>query len=258
MRIIFVGDVVGSSGRAVVQKYLKDIKTSEQADLVIVNGENSAHGKGITHKIYQQLLSYGADCITMGNHTFSKDAILSFIDDEKNGNMVRPINMEPHDVGHKYWLKQIGDKLVCVVNILGEVFMSNSDGSPFDGMNEILEKIKADIYIVDLHAEATSEKLAFANYYCDSVAMVVGTHTHVQTADEKIIGGCAFISDVGMCGAYDSIIGRDVQEVLTRFTTNEKTRFTVADGAGIFCAVVVDIDDNSGKATNIKRIQIRP
>lgn len=255
MRILFVGDVVGAVGRKMVGEHVKRIKEQEHVDLVITNGENAAHGKGLTYKIYQQLLSYGSDIITMGNHTFSKDAILSFIDDADC--LVRPMNLEPLEYGQYYKIVEVKGKRVCVCNIMCEVFMHNVSASPFDCMDEILDTVDADIYFVDLHGEATSEKTVFAHIYKDRVQVIVGTHTHVQTADERLLANTAFISDVGMCGAYDSIIGRDIDEVTTRFLTQEKTRFTVAEGEGIFCAVIVDINDDN-QATAIERIQIRP
>lgn len=256
MNILFLADIVGSVGREVVGRYLPFLKKKYDIDLTIANAENSAHGKGITEKIYYELLQYGVDVITMGNHTFSKDTILKFID--YSDKMVRPINLEPLDVGQSFKMMLVHGKHVLVCNIMGEVFMYNVDGSPFRCMEEIIQKIPADVYFVDLHAEATSEKAAFANYFKDKVNIVVGTHTHVQTADERIIGNCAFITDVGMCGAYDSILGRDINEVLTRFTTNNKTRFVPATGDGILCGVVVEIDDNTCITKKIERIQIRP
>ncbi|MDF9824625.1 metallophosphoesterase (TIGR00282 family) [Breznakia sp. PF5-3] len=255
MRILFVGDVVGAVGRKMVGEHVRRIKAEQAIDLVIANGENAAHGKGLTYKIYNQLLDYGVDVITMGNHTFSKDVILNFIDDAEY--LVRPMNLEPLEYGQYYKVVEVNGKKVCVCNIMCEVFMHNVSESPFACMEMILEDVEADIYFVDLHGEATSEKAAFANVFKNQVQVIVGTHTHVQTADERLIEQTAFISDVGMCGAYDSIIGRDVSEVLTRFLTSEKTRFTVAEGDGMFCAAVIEIDDNN-HAVSIERIQIRP
>lgn len=256
MRILFAGDVVGAVGRKMIADHVMKLKEEYNVDLVITNGENSAHGKGITYKIYNQLLSYGVDVITMGNHTFAKNTIFNFIEDADK--MVRPMNLDPTDCGQYYKVVEVCGKRVCICNLMCEIFMYNVVDSPFHCMNDILDEVEADIYFVDLHGEATSEKTAFANVFKDKVQCVVGTHTHVQTADERIIGKCAFISDVGMCGAYDSIIGRDVEEVTTRFLTDEKTRFTVAEGEGMFNAVLVDIDEDKNSATKISRIQIRP
>ncbi len=256
MRILFVGDIVGAVGRSMVVKHVPMIRESEHIDFVVANGENAAHGKGITNKIYHQLLSCGVDLVTMGNHTFSKDVIYRFIDDADQ--MIRPMNLYPEEVGQAYRIVDIKGKKVCFVNLMCEVFMNQVTNSPFVCMEQILEDTAADLYFVDLHGEATSEKIAFSYYFENRVQAVVGTHTHVQTADERISNGSAFISDAGMCGAYRSVIGRDIKEVLTRFTTNEKTRFTVADGEGIFCGVIIDFDEKTNQATNIQRIQIRP
>lgn len=256
MKLMFVGDIVGAVGRKIVNDHVLRLRQEEQIDIVIANGENAAHGKGITEKIYKQLKQNGIDVVTMGNHTFSKETIYSFIEDASH--LIRPINLEPLSPGQNYKIVEVNNKKLCICNIMCEVFMHNVVESPFDSMDKILDSVEADWYFVDLHGEATSEKTAFAHMYKDKVQIVVGTHTHVQTADERIIGSCAYISDVGMCGAYDSIIGRDVEEILYRFKTKGKTRFTVAEGEGQFCAVIIEIDEITNQATSIKRIQIRP
>lgn len=256
MRILFVGDIVGAVGRDMVAKYVSKLREEKNIDFVVANGENSAHGKGITKKIYHQLLANGVDLITLGNHAFSKDSIHSFI--EEADHMIRPMNLLPLDEGEAYRVVEINGLQVCFVNLMCNIFMVQVEGSPFDCMEDILETVKADIYFVDLHGEATSEKIAFSYYFENCVQAIVGTHTHIQTADERVENGTAFISDVGMCGAYRSVIGRDIDEVLTRFTTDEKTRFTVALGDGIFCGVIIEIDEISKAAIHIERIQIRP
>ena len=256
MRILFVGDIVGSVGREMVETYVPKLKKEKNIDLVIANGENAAHGKGITKKIYQQLLSAGVDVITLGNHAFSKDTIFSFI--EEADRMVRPMNLEPLDGGQYYKVVEVCGRRICIVNLMCNVFMVQVKGSPFECMSKVLKEVKADLYFVDLHGEATSEKIAFSYFFEGKVQMIVGTHTHVQTADERVENNTAFISDAGMCGAYRSVIGRDVEEVLTRFTTEEKTRFTVAEGSGIFCGVIYDVDESTNTPKSIERVQIRP
>ena len=256
MNVLFIGDIVGASGREVVKNLLPDLKERFQVDLVVANGENSAHGKGITRKIYHQLLSYGVDVITMGNHTFSKNDIYTFIEDADR--MVRPANMEPCDYGESTVVVKVLNKKVAITNLCGEIWMNDVVDSPFYCMEDVLQDIDADIYLLDLHAEATSEKIAFAYNFARRIGAVVGTHTHVQTADERIIGGTAAITDLGMCGAYTSVLGRDVDEILTRFMTNEKTRFTIAQGPAIFCGALVSFDDKTNQAIAIERIQIRP
>lgn len=256
MRILFVGDIVGASGRDMAVKHIPILRKERNVDLVIANGENAAHGKGITRKIYNQLLACGVDVITMGNHTFSKDTIFTFL--EEADRLVRPMNLEPLDGGQYYKVVEVNGKRVCIANLMCNVFMVQVKGSPFTCMEKLLKECRADIYFVDLHGEATSEKIAFSYYFENLVQIIVGTHTHVQTADERVENGTAFISDAGMCGAYRSVIGRDIDEVLTRFTTDEKTRFTVGEGPGIFCGVLIDVDDTTCKPTSIERIQIRP
>lgn len=256
MKILCIGDIVGSPGREAVGRLLPLLREQYEIDMVIANGENSAHGKGITARIYDQLCGFGIDCITMGNHTFSKDDIYHFIDEADR--MVRPANMEPLDYGKHTRVFQIKNKRVAVSNLSGEVWMNNVVDSPFAVMEEILDDIDADIHIVDFHGETTSEKIAFTYYFAGRVTAVVGTHTHVQTADERIEQGTAAISDLGMCGAYRSVIGRDVDEIITRFTSDERTKFKIAEGPAIFCGALITIDDVSNQAVDIERIQIRP
>lgn len=257
MKILFLGDIVGRPGRDIVFKHLKQLQAENDIDFTIVNAENSAHGKGISIKIYYSLIAAGVDCITMGNHTYAKKEIENHLDECVD--MVVPYNhlLNLHQ-GYKIYDLQ-GVKL-CVVNMLGSALMYENRMDAFKAMDEILEETKdeADLYFVDFHAEATSEKMLFAQYYKDRVQTVVGTHTHVQTADERIMGKAAYISDVGMCGVYDSIIGRDINEMVNNLVLGQKTRYEVAEGDAILCGVVIDIDPKNKQATSIKRIQIRP
>ena len=256
MRLLFVGDVVGAVGRKMVFDNVPRIREEENIDLVICNAENAAHGKGITRKIYNQLINSQVDMITMGNHTFSKRNLEEVIDEMDR--MVRPANMFPLEYGKGYRIFEHNGKKIALVNLIGEVFMINVSESPFKKMEQILSEINADIVLVDLHAEATSEKIAFTYEFAKRCTVVVGTHTHVQTADERIVDDhCAAISDLGMCGPYHSVIGRDIDEILRRFKYQEQTRFTMAEGKGIFCGCVVEIDDETNQAISIKRIQIK-
>lgn len=256
INILFIGDIVGSSGRSIVKDKITLLKQQYEIDYIIANGENAAHGKGLTKKIYDQLMAMGIDMLTMGNHTFSKKEIFDFIED---ANIVRPVNMEPLHIGKATRVVDIKGKKVAISNLSGEVFMHDVVDSPFAAMEDILDDVTADIHVVDLHAEATSEKIAFAYYFAQDVKAVVGTHTHVQTADERIIeSGCAVISDLGMCGAYTSVLGRDVDEILTRFTSDEKTKYTLAQGPAIFCGALISFDEKTCRAVDITRIQIRP
>lgn len=239
-----------------MKRHIPLLKSRYALDLIVANGENAAHGKGITRKIYHQLIQAGVDVITMGNHTFAKTDIFQFI--EEADRLVRPMNMEPLDAGKAVRVFPVLGKRIAVVNLCGEIFMHNVVDSPFLCMEEVLEEVDADLFLVDLHAEATSEKIAFTYAFAGRVGAVVGTHTHVQTADERIVKGTAAISDLGMCGAYTSVLGRDVNEIVTRFTTETKTRYTIAEGPGLFCGAVVRFDDRSNQAVSIERIQIRP
>lgn len=256
MKILFIGDIVGKSGREKVKELTPKLRKTCQVDYVIANAENSAHGKGITKKIYYDLLNNGIDFITLGNHAFSKSEIKLEFNELKN--MIRPGNLKETYVGNWYKAVTINGMSVCICNLLGASFMDVCDKSPFPMMEKLLQETNYDMYFVDLHAETTGEKLAFVNHFKNRVQLVVGTHTHVQTADERIIGDCAYISDVGMCGAYDSILGRDTNEAILKFISDEKTRYTVAENEATFCGVVVDFDDSAKKAKHIERIYIHP
>ena len=259
MRILFLGDIVGKSGRDIVSSLLYGLKSEYQTDLVIANAENSAHGKGITYKIYKQLLNEGIDYITMGNHTFSKAEIYAHIDDMDR--LVIPYNHSKRTTDNYYKMISYKGMKICLTNILGSVLMPEADSDPYAAFTAVLEKtvdLEPDFYFVDLHAETTAEKRLFLEYFKDKARVVVGTHTHVQTADEAILEGCAFISDTGMCGAYRSIIGRDIEESIKSGINREKTVYTIASGEGMLCGVLIEIDDKKKVPTGIQRIQIRP
>lgn len=256
MRILFLGDVVARSGRDAVFRNLKQLKKDYRADFAVVNAENSAHGKGISAKIYHRLMQSGADAVTLGNHAFSKKEIIKSID--LCPSLVRPANLEPLDVGCDAVVTECCGKRIAVVNILCQAFMCPVSEKPIPAMEKLLSKISADIIICDLHGESTGEKMLFARYFADRLTAVIGTHTHVQTADERIIGGCAFISDVGMCGAYDSILGRDADELMANLIENRITRYTPAAGPAIICGCLIETDDETDRAVRITRIQIRP
>ncbi len=252
MRILFIGDVVGKSGREKVKELTRQYREEYNVDYVICNAENSAHGKGITKKIYYDLLANGVDFITLGNHAFSKSEFKMEIDNLDK--IIRPGNLKDITCGTWYKVVDVDGVKLCIVNLLGRSFIDCADESPFTMMEELLKTVKVDLYFVDFHAETTGEKLAFANNFADRVQTVVGTHTHVQTADERIINNCAYISDVGMCGSYDSILGRDTQETIGLFLNESKSRYTVATGEAQYCAVVIDYDVVKKRAIEIKRI----
>ena len=256
MKVLFVGDIVGSQGRNVLSRHLPFLKDKYNYDVLIINGENSAHGKGITKKIYDMFVDLGAECVTLGNHAFSKDNVFSFIDEADK--LIRPANMEPEGYGKSVHLFEYEGKTIGIYNIYGTIFMENATESCFDAFQQLLDDYPSDIRIVDIHAEATSEKYAFMQFYKDEVQMIVGTHTHIQTADEAIFDKCAFICDVGMTGPYDSVLGRDTQEVLELLVHGNQTRYTISENEAVLSAVLVDIDVQKDQALSIERIQIRP
>lgn len=255
MKILFLGDIVAKSGRNAVMEQLPKLQKEYGIDFTIVNAENAAHGKGITAKIYRALKASGVDVITLGNHAFSKECIIKDMDDFED--MVRPINMEPYTAGYKFVVRQCKGHKIAVVNVLGKVFIDNCSEDPIETLDALLAKLKADTIIVDFHAEATGEKEIMFEVFKDRCTAILGTHTHVQTADEKVEHGCAYITDVGMCGPYRSILGRDIEEVLARSVRHEKTHYTPADTPSVVCGVVIDVNEE-GRATSIERIQIRP
>src|SRR5690625_5001435 len=257
MKILFLGDVVGAPGRKMVREYLPKLKEKYKPNLTIINGENSAGGKGITKKIYKQLLESGADVITMGNHTWDKKEIFEFIDEAKN--MVRPANFPENNPGKGMTFININNTEVAVINLQGRTFLPPSD-DPFKKFDSLIEEARkrTNIIFIDFHGEATSEKQAFGWYVDGRVSAVVGTHTHTQTADERILPkGTAYITDVGMTGPYDGILGVEREAVLKRFLTAMPVRFEITKkGRRQLNGVLISIDEKTGKATTIKRILI--
>ena len=258
MNILFIGDIVGSPGRNAVKEILPRLKNKYALDFVIANAENASGGSGLTPKSAQELFSYGIDVLTNGDHVFKKREIIEAFGSEKR--MLRPANfpaMVPGKGGNVF--ETAGGKKVGVINVAGRVFMPPLD-CPFTSARGLVEGIlkETNIIIVDIHAEATSEKVAFG-WFLDGVASaVVGTHTHIQTADERILPrGTAYITDVGMCGPMDSVIGRRIEDVLERFLTQIPAHFNVAEENVQMHGVLLDIDAGSGKAKNITRIQER-
>ena len=259
MKVLFIGDIVGKSGRDIVSSLLYSLKKDNSIDLVIANGENSAHGKGITYKIYKELLNDGIDYITMGNHTYSKSEINDHIDEMDR--LVVPYNHSKRTTDNFYKIISFKGIKFCLTNILGTTLMGETSIDQYTSFKDIIEKTKndnLDFYFVDLHAETTAEKRLFVEYFKDYAKVVLGTHTHVQTADERMIDDCAFISDVGMCGSYDSVIGRDVEESILSNIEHEKTHYSIAEGDSLFCGVIIEIDEKNKKPISIERIQIRP
>lgn len=254
MKILFIGDIVSSSGRNIVNRYLKDIKIKYDIDFVIANGENVAHGKGITEKMYLELLSYGIDVVTLGNHFLLATESLNVLD--RSERLVRPYNLHSSIPGSGSKVFDVKGYKVRVTNLLGKVFINDLNPSnPFDAIDEILANSNEVIHFVDFHAEATAEKLSLGWYLDGKVSAVIGTHTHVPTADERIFpNGTAYQSDVGMTGPYDGIIGTRRDLVIHKQRTGLPTKFDVQEGEAQLNACIIDIDEVNGKARSIKRI----
>nr|WP_283809166.1 TIGR00282 family metallophosphoesterase [Tumebacillus amylolyticus] len=255
---MFLGDIVGHPGKQMVETWMPKLFDHYEPDLVIANAENIApNGRGITPRLAEALFDVQVDILTMGNHVWDQKDSVSYIDGDRR--IVRPANYPVGTPGQPYTLCKVGKEQVAIINVLGRAFMGDYD-DPFRTMDRILEEIGTQTkhIFVDVHAEATSEKYALGNYLAGRVSAVVGTHTHVQTADDRILpGGTAYLTDVGMCGPYDSIIGFQKDLVLQRFLTQMPTRFEVAQGAGQLHGVVIDLNDG-GRATKIERISITP
>lgn len=256
MKILFIGDIVSSSGRNIVNRYLKDIKNKYDIDFVIANGENAAHGKGITEKMYLELLSYGIDVVTLGNHFLLATESLNVL--ERSEKLIRPLNLHSSVPGSGSKVFEVKGHKVRVTNLLGKVFINDLNPSnPFDAIDEILKTSDELIHIVDFHAEATAEKLSVGWYLDGKVSAVVGTHTHVPTADERIFpNGTAYLTDVGMCGPYDGIIGMRKDLVIHKQRTGLPTKFDIQEGEAQLNACVLDIDEETGKSRSIVRINI--
>jgi metallophosphoesterase (TIGR00282 family) len=256
MRILFIGDIVGSPGREMLTKHLAEIVARERADLVIINGENSAAGFGITPKIADELFALGADVITGGNHSWDKKEIQEYIPNEPR--LLRPANFPKSPGRGLYVGTSRGGVRFAVLNLQGRVFMAPLD-CPFRTADAELAKIPPDLKIifVDMHAEATSEKQAMGWYLDGRVSVVVGTHTHVATADERVLpNGTAFITDVGMTGPHESVIGMDRGAMVKRFLDSMPTKFEVAIGDVRINGVIADVDESTGRARSIARVRV--
>jgi len=250
MLILAIGDIVGKPGRQALNEILPDLRQEYGLDLVIANAENTAGGLGVTQATASELLDAGADVLTSGNHIWAQKEIIPYLDSEMP--ILRPLNYPPGVPGRGY----IITRQAMVVNLIGRTFMSNFD-CPFRAMDQLLGELKdrPPVIIVDFHAEATSEKVAMGRYLDGRVSAVLGTHTHVGTIDTRVLPqGTAYVTDIGMTGPVDSIIGDDADTVLQRFLTMIPYRITVGKGKTTFNAVLVRVDDNSGRAISIERI----
>jgi len=256
MKILFAGDIVGRPGRNAVEVLYPPLQKEHQPDLFIANCENAAGGSGITPDIARQLHSMGIDVITSGDHIWKEKSILDYIDSDPH--LLRPANMPTGTPGSEYTIYSLPDgRKLGVICLLGRTFMAPVE-CPFRTADRILNMFKnqTHIVVVDIHAEATSEKNAIGRYLDGRVSAVIGTHTHVQTADETVFPqGTAYITDAGMTGPFDSIIGREIKPVIHRFVAQMPAYFKVAKNDVRINGVIIDIDDQTGKAKSIKRIQ---
>lgn len=263
MNILFVGDVFGSAGRKIVREHIGHVRRAHQVELTVINAENAAGGFGVTPQIAEDLFDLGADVLTTGNHVWDKRELIEYLNsvsaesDKRARRVLRPANLVPGLPGYGVFegATEAGVPY-AVINIMGRVFM-NATNDPFHAINEILRGIRAKVILVDFHAEATSEKVAMGWHLDGRVTAVLGTHTHVPTADQRVLpGGTAYQTDVGMSGPYDSVIGVEKELVLQRFLTGMPGKFEPAKGNPKMCAAVVTCDPVSGRASEIQRIML--
>jgi metallophosphoesterase (TIGR00282 family) len=255
VKLLFIADVVGQPGRKVVKALVPDLRRRLELDLVIANGENSAGGSGITVKTAEELLAAGVDVITSGDHLWDQKEVLELLERERR--FVRPLNYPPGTPGQGSAIfERKGRPPVAIINLQGRTFMPPLD-SPFQAAAEEVERLRQTtrLIFIDFHAEATSEKVALGRFLDGRVSAIIGTHTHVQTADEQIFpGGTAFLCDAGFTGPHDSVIGREIEPIVKRFLTNMPQRFDVARHRVLLQGAIVELDDFSGRALSIQRV----
>jgi hypothetical protein len=263
LNILFVGDIFGSAGRKIVRDHIAHICEAHAVELVIVNVENAAGGFGVTPQIAEDIFDLGADVLTTGNHVWDKRELMEYFSSvpvesqARARRVLRPVNLQPGLPGHGVFEGTTGSGVpYAVINLMGRVFM-NGTNDPFHAVNDVLKNIAAKVIVVDFHAEATSEKVAMGWHLDGRVTAVLGTHTHIPTADERVLpGGTAYQTDVGMSGPYDSVIGVETQLVLHRFLTGMPGKFEAAKGNPKMCAALVTCDPSTGRASAIQRIML--
>ncbi|HEX8458612.1 MAG TPA: TIGR00282 family metallophosphoesterase [Pyrinomonadaceae bacterium] len=256
MRVLMFGDVVAKPGRTAVLERIQDLREQHRIDLAVMNAENVAGGFSITPSLADELFNSGIDVMTSGNHIFDKRDVIPYI--ERNSRLLRPANYPPGTPGAGLWVGEVRGVRVAVLNLIGRVFMGAAD-DPFRVANELVSSIPSEVRVrlVDMHAEATSEKSAMGWFLDGRVSAVVGTHTHVQTADEHILPeGTAFLSDIGMTGSYAGVIGMNKDDVIARFTSVTHRRAEHSTGNVRICAVVIDVDEETGHAREISRLSL--
>ena len=257
MKILAVGDLVGKTGVYMLKNNLQNIIKEKNIDFVIVNAENAADGMGLVEKQYRDILSSGANVVTLGNHTWAKKDIFNFIDDE---HIIRPANYPEMNPGKGYRLFNCKNKKIAVINLMGRATMPVLTDNPFLKAKDILKELKGkvDLIFIDMHAEASAEKKAMFYYLDGEITAIFGTHTHVQTADEEIsVKGTGYITDIGMTGPKHSIIGMDPKASIKRFETSLPEKYKLADGEGMLNSCIFEIDENTNKTINIERLNIK-
>jgi 2',3'-cyclic-nucleotide 2'-phosphodiesterase len=263
LNILFVGDIFGSAGRRIVREHIGHLRKTHAVELTVINAENAAGGFGLTPALAEEIFDLGADVITTGNHVWDKKELIDYLNSPKPGSaerarrVLRPANFQPGLPGYGVYegVTQSG-VAYAVVNLMGRVFM-NATNDPFHAANALLAAIAAKVIVVDFHAEATSEKVAMGWHLDGRVTAVLGTHTHIPTADERVLpGGTAFQTDVGMSGPYDSVIGVEKDLVLHRFLTGMPAKFEAAKGNAKMCAALIACDAEKGRASSIQRIML--
>jgi len=257
VRLLFIGDVVGAPGLSAVRTLVPALRRAERLDAVIANAENASNGSGLTPKDYRQLRAAGVDAITLGDHIYRKVEIAEILR-QPDEPVCKPANFPTAAPGHEFALVNVSGVRLAVVSLLGRTYMKPVD-CPFTAMDRVMAKLagRADVIVVDVHAEATADKYLMLHYLKGRVSAVLGTHTHVQTADEQILGGTAFLCDAGMTGPFDSVLGRRVDRLLSTALDFVPTMFDVATGDVRLCGAIVDVDPRTGKATAIKRVMVR-
>lgn len=257
MKVLAVGDIVGEAGVRKLKGILPDLKKRDEIDFVVTNGENAAGGMGLLERNFKDLLEAGTDVVTMGNHTWGKKDIFKFID---HSQLLRPANYPKGVVGKGLGIYKCKGKKIAVMNLMGRVDLNILTENPFIMAKEMIDELqgKVDMIFIDFHAEATAEKIAMGRFLDGKITALWGTHTHVQTADEQILpNGTAYITDLGMTGPKDSVIGMDISASLKRFETTLPEKYKLAEGECIFNAVEFEIDDETNKVTEVKRIFIK-
>lgn len=255
MKILFLGDIVGNPGREAVARHIPAMRKNKEVDVVVVNAENAAGGSGITENVARELFSFGCDILTLGDHVWDKREVYPYLNSEAK--IVRPANFASEAPGRGACVLEINGVRIAVVALMGRTYMKYLVNCPFRALDMVLAQLTGiKVVLVDMHAEATSEKVAMGWYADGRVSALLGTHTHIQTADEKVLPkGTAYITDVGMTGPYDSVIGQIKERIIERYLTGMPNKFEVASTPATLCGVMVDVDEATGLARSIVRVQ---